>query len=45
MKYELTPSDVEKIQIAINSNGVSEAIVKVENGKVVVFLSKRKKIV
>ena len=45
MKYELTSADVEKIQKAINSNGVCEAIVKVEQGKVVVFLSQRKKIV
>lgn len=40
----LDPKDIEKIHNIINMAGRKEAVVKVENGKVVVLMVERKKI-
>lgn len=41
---QLEPKDVAKIHKIINADGRKEAVVKVENGKVVVLMVERKKI-
>lgn len=40
----LEPEDIAKIHRVINAPGRKEAVVKVENGKVVVLMVDRKKI-
>ena len=44
MAVKLTPRDVEAIEKALNRGRVSEAVVKVENGKAVIIQVERKKI-
>lgn len=41
---KLTEREVEAIEKALNRQGTSEAVVKIEHGKVVVLMSQRKKI-
>jgi hypothetical protein len=45
MKYELSAKNVQAIEKAINKSPGAEAIVKIENSKVVVFQTEKKKIV
>lgn len=41
---KLTEREVEAIEKALNRKGTSEAVVKIEQGKVVVLMSQRRKI-
>ena len=41
---KLTEREVEAIEKALNRKGASEAVVKIEQGKVVVLMSQRRKI-
>ncbi len=43
-KYTLTEKEVVAIEKAINKTGVSEAIVKVEKGEVVVLQAEKRKV-
>lgn len=45
MKYRLSGMAIEAIEKILNKNGKTEAIVKVEDGKVAVLINDRKRIV
>ena len=45
MKVEITKKEKDAIEFVLNKRGATEAIVKVENGKISVFQSEKKKIV
>lgn len=45
MPYRLSDENIRAIEWAINRNGKTEAVVKAENGKVIVILNERKKII
>lgn len=44
MKYELSGKDISAIERALNKGGRTEALVKAENGKIVVLLLEKKRI-
>ncbi len=45
MAYRLTQENIKAIEWAINRSSRTEAVVKVEDGKIVVILNERKKII
>ncbi len=44
MKHRLSEKDIALIEDAINKSGVCEVVVKVEGGKIAVFLSQKRKL-
>lgn len=45
LKVDITAKEIEAIKRGLNSRGVSEVIVKVESGQVVILQVEKKKIV
>ena len=45
MKHKLNEQHVDAIEKAINENGVTEAIVKIENGKIKILLSRKTQLI
>ena len=45
MKYQLTEKEVAAIEKVINRSGITEAVVQVKNGEIIVLQQEKRKIV